>query len=67
MRFLLTAGCNQRTAFALYPARGNGGEIVRKTTEGLVVLVLLTASARGAVADPPELSSWLLNTTGLTG
>ena len=40
---------------------------MRKTTEGLVVLVLLTASARGALADSPELSSWLLNTTGRTG
>ena len=39
-----------------------------KNTGRLIVLVVLLAGvATAALADPPELSSWLLNTTGATG
>jgi len=40
---------------------------MRAFTDGLVVLALLAAGATEARADSPELSSWLLNATGLTG
>ena len=32
-----------------------------------ITAALLAAASTAALADPPELSSWLLNTTGATG
>ncbi len=40
---------------------------MRRFVQASLILLIMTAMAGSVLADAPELSAWLLNTTGLTG